>query len=253
MLSSYKVIKNHSVIEKGKKEINTEYVIEKNEEIEELEEKKAKSFMESYEALARAILENARRQRDEILVSAHSDAQRIEQEAYEKGYSEGEMSGREEGIAKANTYYEEVKDRTEKECEVLKKNAEKILYSAKQEYIKYMKEKQEDIKSLIISITESILKREIKDKDGITSMVLDAMETVEKSKTIIVRCNSVYIEDLKEKLEVWKNRSVFRGEVFVVPDDNLEEGNAEIQRENGKIVVSVTEAIKKVKEIIETS
>jgi flagellar assembly protein FliH len=229
MLSSYKVIKNQSIIEKGKKEINTEYVIEKNKE---LGEKNAKDFIESYEVLARTMLENARRQSDEILASAYSDAQRIGQEAYEKGYSEGEISGREEGIAKANTYYEEVKDRTEKECEVLKKNADKILYSAKQEYI---------------------LKREIKDKDGITSMVLDAVEAIVKSKTIIVRCNSIYIEDLKEKLEVWKNRSVFRGEVFVVPDDNLEEGNAEIQRENGKIVVSVTEAIKKVKEIIETS
>ncbi|MFU0823735.1 fliH protein [Clostridium sp.] len=250
MLSSYKVIKNQSIIEKGKKEINTEYVIEKNKE---LGEKNAKDFIESYEVLARTMLENARRQSDEILASAYSDAQRIGQEAYEKGYSEGEISGREEGIAKANTYYEEVKDRTEKECEVLKKNADKILYSAKQEYIRYMKEKQEEIKRLIISITEGILKREIKDKDGITSMVLDAVEAIVKSKTIIVRCNSIYIEDLKEKLEVWKNRSVFRGEVFVVPDDNLEEGNAEIQRENGKIVVSVTEAIKKVKEIIETS
>lgn len=250
MLSSYKVIKNNSVVEEGKKEINTEYAAEKNKE---LGEKNAKDFIESYEVLARTMLENARRQSDKILAAAYSEAQDIEQEAYKKGYEEGKKAGYEAGIAKANEYYEEMKNRAKYEAETLGKNAEALLYGAKQEYLRYMEEKQGEAKKLILYILESILKKEVDCKEGISSMILDAIEIAQKSKTLIVKCNNSYIEDIKSKLEAWKNRSVFRGEIFVVTDDNLEEGTAEIQRENGKVIVSVSEALQKVREIIETS
>lgn len=250
MLSSYRVIKNNSVIEEGKKQINTEYTTEKNKE---LGEKNAKDFIESYEVLARTMLENARRQSDKILAAAYAEAQNIEQEAYRKGYEEGKKAGYETGVAKANEYYEEMKSRAEYEAKTLGENAEVLLYGARQEYFRYMEEKQGEIKELILYILECILKKEIDCKDGISSMILDAIEIAQKSKTLIVKCNNSYTEDIKVKLEAWKNQSVFRGEIFVITDDNLEEGTAEIQRENGKIIVSVSEALQKVREIIETS
>lgn len=253
MLSSYKIIKKSSVIDDGGKEINTIYTNPKNKE---LCEKNAKDFIESYETLARTMVENARRQGEQILSKAFDEAQQIEQDAYRKGYEKGMQEGYEQsyqkGMAEANAYYETMKNQVQMESDMKIKNADSLLFQAKEEYIRYLDEKKDEIKDLILSITENILKKEIKDKDAISNMVLDAMEIAIKSKTIVVKCRSSYVEDIKEKVETWKNGVVYRGEVFVAADDNLEEGYAVIQRENGKIVVDINDAIEKIREIIIT-
>lgn len=253
MLSSYKIIKKSSVVDDGGKEINTIYSNPKNKE---LGEKNAKDFIESYETLARTLVENARRQGEQILSKAFDEAQQIEQDAYQKGYEKGMQEGYEQsyqkGMAEANAYYETMKNQVQMESDMKIKNADSLLFQAKEEYIRYLDEKKDEIKDLILSITENILKKEIKDKDAISNMVLDAMEIAIKSKTIVVKCRSSYVEDIKEKVETWKNAVVYRGEVFVAADDNLEEGYAVIQRENGKIVVDINDAMEKVREILIT-
>lgn len=253
MLSSYKVIKKSSVVDEGEKKINTLYNNPKNKQ---LGEKNAKDFIESYETLARTMVENARLQGEQILSKAFDEAQQIEQDAYQKGYEKGMQEGYDQsykkGMAEANVYYETMKNQVEMESDMKIKNADSLLFQAKDEYIRYLDEKEEEIKDLILSITENILKKEIKDKDAISNMVLDAMEMAIKSKTIVVKCRSSYAEDIKEKIEIWKNGVVYRGEVFVAADDNLDEGFAVIQRENGKIVVDVNDAMEKVREILIT-
>lgn len=252
MLSSFKVIKSNSVIENGNFEINTEYST-KNDisstHNKELGEKNAKDFIESYEVLARTMLENARRESDNILAVAYEEANRLEHEAYEKGNSEGYKAGYDKGISEGKKLLEnQINDAKTRENKIIA-SAEEVLLKANNEYIKYLEEKQEEIKGLIISIVEHILKKELQDKDGITNLVLDAIELAYKSKTIIVRCNKKYVEDLQDNIENWKNQSIYRGEIFVVGDDTIEEGSAIIVRENGKIVVSVNDALEKVREI----
>ncbi|MCY6354002.1 FliH/SctL family protein [Clostridium sp. ZS2-4] len=253
MLSSYKVIKKNSVIDDGGKEINTLYNNTKNKE---LGEKNARDFIDNYEVLARTMVENARRQGEKILSKAFDEAQQIEQDAYQKGYEKGMQEGYEEsyqkGIEEANSYYDTMKKQAQMEADMTAKNADSLLLQAKDEYIRYLEEKKDEIKDLILSISENILKKEIKDKDAIGNMILDAMEMAVKSKTIIVKCRSSYVEDVKEKIKEWKNTAVYRGEVFVAADDNLEEGCAVIQRENGKIVVDINNAIEKVREMLIT-
>lgn len=253
MLSSYKVIKKSSVVDDGGKDINTLYTNSKNKE---LGEKNAKDFIESYETLARTMVENARRQGEQILSKAFDEAQQIEQDAYQKGYEKGMQEGYEQsyqkGMDEANVYYETMKNQLQMESDMKIKNADSLLFQAKEEYIRYLNNKNDEIKDLILSITENILKKEIKDKDAISNMVLDALEMAVKSKTIVVKCRSSYVEDIKEKVETWKNSVVYRGEIFVAADDNLEEGYAVIQRENGKIVVDINDAMEKVREILIT-
>lgn len=253
MLSSYRIIKKSSVVDDGGKEINTLYAESKNTE---LGEKNAKDFIESYEILARTMVENARRQGEEILSKAFDEAQQIEQDAYRKGYEKGMQEGYEQsyqkGMDEANAYYETMKNQVQMESDMKIKNADSLLFQAKEEYIRYLDDKKDEIKDLILSITENILKKEIKDKDAISNMVLDAMEMAVKSKTIVVKCRSSYAKDIKGKIEIWKNTVVYRGEVFVAADDNLEEGCAVIQRENGKIMVDINDAMEKIREILIT-
>ena len=62
MLSSYNVIKSNSVVTNGNVEINTDVINVSSDKKKELGEKNAKNFIESYEVLARTMLENSRRQ-----------------------------------------------------------------------------------------------------------------------------------------------------------------------------------------------
>lgn len=250
MLSSYKVIKSNSVVTNGNVEINTDLTNISSDKKRELGEKNAKDFIESYEVLARTMLENARRQSDSMLAAAYEDARKIEQDAYEKGMSEGYNIGYEKGINEANSYYEEMVNKAQAEAQQIIEKSEKLLLDSNKQYLEYLEQKKEEIQSLITSIAESIIKREIKDKDGITNMVLDAIEMASKSKTVVVKANSNYIEDLKSRIEIWKHQSIFQGDIFVVGDDELEEGTAIIQRNNGKIVVGINDAMEKVREII---
>ncbi|AEB75811.1 fliH protein [Clostridium botulinum] len=256
MPSLCNVIKNNSVISNGLKEINTEYHIEdtKDEKVEEekkeLGEKNAKDFIENYEVLARTMLENARKQSDAIVASAYDEIQKMQEEAYNKGYEEGKLDGYSDGKKQADEYYDDIKNKATEEIEVLNKNADELLFSAKNEYVKYLQDKQQKIKELIVHITKSILKSEVENSDAINSMILDALETAKDSKSIIVKCNNKYIDNLKESIDKWKIQVVFRGEIFIVPDDNLGEGKAIIQKENGKIVIDVDIALEKINEIV---
>lgn len=250
MLSSYKVIKSNSVVTNGNVEINTGLINTSSDNKKELGEKNAKDFIESYEVLARTMLENARKKSDEMLAIAYEDARRIEQDAYEKGMSEGYNAGYEKGIGEASIYYNDMINKAQSDAQEIISKAEKLLLESNNQYLKYLEEKKDEVQELIISIAKSILKREVKDKDAIKDMVLDAIEMVSKSKTLIVKTKTNYVDNIKENIDNWRQQSIFQGDVFVVADDKLEEGTAVIQTNNGKITISINDAIEKVREII---
>lgn len=252
MLSSYRVIKSNSVVTNGNVEINTDLVdtSSNNKDKKELGEKNAKDFIESYEVLARTMLENARRKSDEMLATAYEDARKLEQEAYEKGMAEGYNAGYEKGSKEGSVYYDNMVKKAQLDAQGIVTRAENLLLDSNDQYLKYLETKKEEVKGLITSIAKCVLKREVKDKDAITNMVLDAMEIASKSKTIVVKTRSNYVQHLKESIDNWRQQSIFQGEVFVVADDEMEEGATIIQKNNGKITVSINDAIEKVKEII---
>jgi len=100
MQSLYKVIKKSSVVKQGEEKIKTNYKkpvsLEKEME-KEIEEENSKNFIDSYENLARNILENARRKSEEFLSKAYGEAEVVEEEAFKKGHEEGFHKGLEEG------------------------------------------------------------------------------------------------------------------------------------------------------------
>ena len=162
------VIKNSSIIKEGNKPIVTEFQNISEMQQKELGETNAKTFIDSYENLARTMLEDARKQRDEILSTAYSEAERISKEAYEKAYQEGCEKGHSDAFEKAyEDGYRSNIDRALQEAEIIKSNADNILRTCIEEKERYIREKEMEIKDLIINSVESILKREVKDKDCI--------------------------------------------------------------------------------------
>lgn len=256
MPSLFNVIKNTSVVSNGSKDINTEYDISKynqrdvSEKKKELAEENAKDFIESYEVLARTMIDKARRESEEILSNSYIKAKSIEEDAYTKGFNSGKEDGYSEGKLASHKYYEDIKIKANEEIELLNENADKMLLNAKNEYVNYLKEKQESIKDLIVYITKQVLLKEIKNSDAITNMIIDALETAKDSKNIIIKTKSNYKDHIEEKIELWKTKSVFNGKVFVIVDDNLEDGKAIIEKENGKVIVDVMGELDKIQEII---
>ena len=97
-----------------------------------------------------------------------------------------------------------------------------------------------------------MLLKEIENNDAITNMILDALENAKDSKDIIIKTKNNYKEDIEEKIELWKAKTVFNGKVFVIVDDNLEDGKAIIEKENGKIIVDAMSALDKIEEIVKS-
>ncbi|KEH96953.1 fliH protein [Clostridium massiliodielmoense] len=264
MPSLFNVIKNTSVNSTGSKEINTEYSVRvhksKNRDVaqdqkqKELGEKNAKDFIKSYEVLARTMLEKARNESEEIVSGAYAKAKSIEEDAYTKGFEIGKEDGYSDGYSKgkleADEYYANIKDKANEEIAVLNKNAKDMLINAKDELTNYIKANEHNIQELIVHIVKKVMLKEIENSDAITNMIMDALETAKDSKNIIIKTKSTYIDDIKEKIELWKAQAVFNGKVFVIIDDNLEDGKAVIEKENGKIVVDVMGTLDKIQEIV---
>lgn len=251
MQSSYRIIKNTSVDEDGLKKIVTEFQTKEEVEQKNLAETNAKTFIDSYENLAKTMLENARKQNDDLLSKAFSEAERLQKEAYEKGYNEGIQKGYDDGFNKSyEDGYKKNLEKAQAEGRAIKDNADNILRTCKEEKEIYLKEKEQEIRNLIVNCVEAVLKREIKDKTALNDVIFQALSTVKNTKTFIIKSNEIYCEELKNKVELWKEQLPFRGDIFIISDKDVEIGKAIIERENGKVVVDVNLAMEKIKEIV---
>ena len=244
MQSSYKIIKGDSISGKGAKNIVT--VFEKNI-IEE--ENKDNSIINSYSKIVKSMIEDAQRKREEILSKAYEEAGKIEEEAYkkanEKGYKEGYKKGYEEGYAKNIE-----KARVEGE-EIISK-ADSILKASVEEKNRYLKEKEEEIKRFIVDSIESILRQEIKDEDSLNTMVFNELSQVRNIETFIIKSRKKYCDQFKNQVDIWRERLPFKGDIFIIPDETLEEGTVVIEKNNGKSIFSVDIALEKIKEIFKS-
>ncbi|MCM8710971.1 flagellar assembly protein FliH [Clostridium sp. SYSU_GA19001] len=248
MQLSYNVIKNNSIKNSGFKSIVTEkeFPAAKAETEENI-----KNNIESYENLAKTMLENARRQSERILSKAYEEARALEEEASVKSqevYERAYRQGYEEGYSKA---YNEALKKAETERNSIVSTAEKLLKNAKIEYEKYLESKALEIKDLILTIAETVFKREVEAEDFINNMIFEALENSKNAKNFIIRCNAVYVEELKLQAESWKEQLGYIGDIFIVRDDSIEPGNALIDKGNGKVTVGVKFALEKMKAILE--
>ncbi|AKA70275.1 flagellar assembly protein FliH [Clostridium scatologenes] len=251
MQSSYRIIKNTSVDKDDLKKIVTEFETKEEVEQKNLAETNAKTFIDSYESLAKTMLENARKQSDGLLSKAFTEAERLQKEAYEKGYNEGIQKGYDDGFNKSyEDGYKKNLEKAQAEGQLIKENADNVLRSCKEEKETYLKEKEQEIRNLIVNCVEAVLKREVKDEASLNDVIFQALAEVKNTKTFIIKSNEIYCEELKNKVELWKEQLPFRGDIFIIPDKDVELGKAVIERENGKVVVDVNIAMEKIKDIV---
>jgi flagellar assembly protein FliH len=249
MQSLYNVIKGNNVVAQGEKEIRTEFlfprVIKNNNtsyEANEIDssENRARE-MEAYEALVKTMVANARRQSEEILSKAFEEAQRLEKEAYEKAYAEGQENGYTDA-------YNEMIPQAAAEAEAIIENAKALLLEAKLQYETYLEDKKDEILKLSVSIAEHILKRELKSKDGLNELIYETIKESRNSDTFIIRVGKLYVDEIKVNIEKWKESLGLKADIFIVPDESINEGNAVIEKNNGKIEVGIDTGLKSIKD-----
>ncbi|MHC6179372.1 FliH/SctL family protein [Clostridium sp. JNZ X4-2] len=250
MRSSYKIIKGDSINESGTQNIVTafkKHSPKKNKD-------SSNSSMGDYENLIQTMMEGAAKEREKILSKASIEAREIQEKVYnsasKKGYEDGIKSGHDEGFKRAyDEGYVKNVEKAKIEGEDIKNKADAILKASVEEKNRYLLEKEDEIKKFIIDAVENILKREIKDKSSLNNMVFNALSQVKNSKTFIIKSRKKYCDEFREQANIWKEQLPFKGDIFIIPDETIEEGNVIIERDNGKVILSVDIAVKKLKDI----
>ena len=258
----YSIIKNEQVLSGVEKEIETDFKIRKVDSYAEFKENSAKTYIDSYENLARTMLENSRRKADEIISKAYDDIRKMgedakivqekamknaEEEGFNKGYNDGFQNFQEKSREMMATEMQKANNSREK----IINEAIATLNSAKQEYCKYIEEKQQSIKNVILDFCEQILKKESTNKDFLDELIFDLISKSRNSKVFIFRCNEKYVDELNGKIVDFKQQLAYKGDIFVIKDDSIEEGNVTIEKNNGKIQAGIDVALEELKQIID--
>lgn len=251
MRSSYNgsIFKGDSINEYGRKEIFTEFTVRKQEK--NREDLQKDPIMESYENLGKAIIQDSNRKKERIISEAYEKASSIEETAYKKGYTEGMEKGRKDGYDSAyEEGYRKNYAKAQKEGEAIRKKADDVLRKAVEEKNKYLKENEQKIKELILNSIENILRHEVRDTNSLNDVVFESLKQMRGTKTFIIKSREKYCGEFRKKVDMWKEQIPFKGDIFVIPDESVEDGSVVVERDNGKMIFSVDIACRKIEEIL---
>lgn len=256
MQLSSKVIKYIDVDEKGAKSIVTKDVpIGKNKHLKgnlsnseiSFDQSSASEDEKRYKNIANMILEEARRKSEAIILKANLDAKNIEDEAYNKGYNEGLNKGYFEGLQKGKLEASKIREEVILSAQV---DANNIIFSAKEEYERYLLNKKEDIKFLMVQISESLFKEKICDFNIIEKAIFEAIEASKNIESFIIKANKEICSKLKGNVERFKKTLTFATEIHIVDDITIENHKVVIEKSNGKTVIDFDGAYNIIEEII---
>lgn len=259
MQSSYRVIKYSNVDEKGAKNIVTKDAAISVEKEKNMISGNVAAYESSitsedeikYKNMSTMILEEARRKSEATLLKANIEAKNIEDEAYkkgyDKGYDEGLNNGYNEGLHRGNIETEKVREEITVEAQV---KANDIIFKAKEEYESYLFHKKEEIKNLILQISDSLFKEKINDAEMIEKAIFQVIETSKNTESFIIKANSKIYKDLKKNIAKYKNLLTFSVEIHLLEDNFLTDNKVIIEKNNGKTIIDFDKAYDNIIEVI---
>lgn len=261
MQSSYRVIKRDFTHSGQSKVIETEYISKRpiifeeqiddeeiiEEEIVKVPKIDPEEVMRRYEDIGQRIIQDAKNEKQAIVLRAQMDANVAEKEAYEKGYKQGIQNGYDDGYKKA---YDETINVAKAEAEEIVKKGEDLLKSAYDNYSKYLEEKKKDIIKLALEIAESITKKELSHEDSMNSIIEEAFKISKGEDNVILKVNSLHVEELKSQIERWKISYGIKNEIFILCDNFMEPGNAILEKPSGIVKVGIDIGMEEIKKSI---
>lgn len=248
MQLSYNLIKNTSALKSSQKTIETNYI----SRIEAKDIEKENLYVEqeirkSYDILGSNIIKKAKSEAEEIIMNARVISSEIEKKAYEEGYNQGKYNGFEDGY---NQGLEKIKKDAEEEIRGKIEKAEEILQKANKEYKEYLTSEEKEIINLAFKMATIITKKEVQVDNGILPLIEDVLEEAKGEENIIIRCNSIHVKAIEEKVKYYKKAYAIKGEIFILEDTLMEPGNAIIEKSTGKAIVGLDIALEKLKDAL---
>jgi len=261
MQSSYSLIKKDFAKQGENKVISTEYINKKIifEELKEEKEDEQKEYMikvpeidpeellKRYEDIGQRIIQDAKNEKQVIALRAQMDADISEKKAYEKGYEQGLQNGYDDGYKKA---YDETIDAAKAEATSIVNKAELLLKSAHENYTQYLEDKKMDVVKLALEIAENISRKQLSHEDSMNAMIEEAFKISKGEDNVILRANSIHVEELKSEIERWKMSYGVKNEIFVIADDFMEPGNAILEKPSGIVKVGVNIGMEQIRKAL---
>lgn len=253
MQSSYSVIKSDFAMQGEEKKISTSLgkKIASNTENplmggtpEEVVEN-YEDLIKNYENIASNILKNARAEADNIRLSALERISEEEKRRYETAYEDGKRNGYEDGKAEAIA---KVLPEAQKNAEEIMVMAESVLKYASSQFDEYVEKKKGEIVSLAFTIAHHILKKEVVEDENLTLFIEQVLEESKGEENIIIKCNPAHEEEVRENINSFKVSYAVKGEIFILPDQNIPLGNAVVEKNSGLMEVGIDVALNIIKE-----
>lgn len=176
------------------------------------------------------ILEKLEIEKNKIIEDTKNLSEKIERDAYEKGYKEGQANGYEDGYREA---YDETLEKARFESEEMLQEATKTLLQANSLVESYMKENKANIINLSLAIAEKVLKDKFEEVDSMNKIVEDMIFKCGQKKSIVVKVNPLYKEELDLKIEELKETNNISDNIFVLGHEKIDKGNVIIETEKG--------------------
>lgn len=215
---------------------STEQLINKKAEIENQIEKVAYQH--------NLMVQQLELEQNKIIEDTKLRSEDIERKAYEEGYNQGLKNGYEDGYTDS---YEKNIEKAKFESEGILQEAEVMLYEAKNALHRYIHENRKKVIELAISMAEQVLLEKIDEEDFLDNLIEKALSEIDKRKSIIVKVNPIYEQSLLEKLNDWKSKYNFKDDIFILPYDGIEKGNAIISTESGNMIIGIDSVFEKIK------
>jgi flagellar assembly protein FliH len=250
MQSSYSLIKKAFSKDGESRVISTQFEMKKaeiepmEEEAENLEEEVVEKvpevdpeeLLKRYEDIGHRIIQDAKNEKQVITLRAQMDADVAEKKAYEKGYEQGIQNGYDDGYKKA---YDETIDAAKAEASEIVNKAEILLKSAHENYCQYLETKKLEVIKLALEIAENIAKKSLSNDDSMNSIIEEAFKISKGEDNVILKANSIHVDELNSEVERWKISYGIKNDIFVITDDTMEPGNAVLEKPSGIVKVGV--------------
>ena len=258
MNSSYKnskIIKGNDVIVIGKKTLRNSINRLPQEEVKVVNEVQDEEFIKREEEIKLKLIEaekryeqiikDAQEESFKIIEASKGEASGIEKKAYEQGHSQGLKNGYEDGYKEA---YEDNIEKAKLKASEIIQNANDTLFEAKEHVISYMKENKEHILDLSISIAEQVLREKFNDISSMDNILINIIEEYELKENVVVKVNPLYKESLDNQIIELKKNYKVNGDVFILSDESIEQGNAVIDTLKGRLIIGIDCVLDKIKE-----
>lgn len=191
------------------------------------------------------ILEQLEFEKNRIIEDTKNLSEQIEKDAYQKGYEQGQANGYEDGYKEA---YDENLEKARFESEAILQEASQTLLQANQLMEKYMKDNKDNILNLAMSIAQQVLREKFEDKTSMNALVEKAILEYGAKKSIVIKVNPLYKEELEKKTKSLKEANNFIDDIFVIGHEGIEKGNVIIETEKGSVtsgIDTVLDALRK--------